>query len=181
MEVLRSLHECVEHSLRSLYQVSVRGFPVATTCRQKKQLHLLLPSSVADLPEAGGLLSVRRGSRTFMPYYICIKTKQNLSNCTKAQPRSPAHTEQTFRKLESREGLLCCNETLKNVFLCPLLPVVSTFPFVGIRSLVGLYTMFRQKPMHVFSLGVSEMLKECLIAKLGDQRRMTSSIKSSRG
>lgn len=47
-------------------------------------------------------------------------------------------------------------------------PILSIFPFAGVHPSVKLYAIFRFEPMHVLSLGVSNMIKECLVNILGD-------------
>lgn len=42
-----------------------------------------------------------------------------------------------------------------------LLPILSSFFFVIIHSLVDMYAVFRFEPTHFLSLGISKLLKDC--------------------
>lgn len=59
-----------------------------------------------------------------------------------------------------------------------ILLVLCSFPFNGIHACAELNKIFRLKPMHVFLLGISEMLKECLVEMLGDSQRTSSVMKN---
>lgn len=49
--------------------------------------------------------------------------------------------------------------------------MVANFPFVGIGALENHYSIFKVEPMHMFSLGIIKLFKECLIEMLGDPIR----------
>lgn len=68
LDALRLLHECVEHCLRSWYQISVREFSFATKYRQKIQLYLHVYNFV-----------LQKSSKPITPFdSISSQMKQNL-------------------------------------------------------------------------------------------------------
>lgn len=63
----------------------------------------------------------------------------------------------------------------------PNMHVLSSFIYVGIYHFVDMYSIFDFDPMHVLSPGISELLKKCVVAMLGDSQRRTSVMKMISG
>lgn len=55
-------------------------------------------------------------------------------------------------------------------------PVLLKFLFVGIEPVFNFYNLFKFEPMHLFSLGISKILKVCAISMLTDESRSPTSI-----
>lgn len=67
-----------------------------------------------------------------------------------------------------------------NVFLMHPIPhALCSFLFLVVHSSVDINALFRPERMHVFSFGISEELKECLIVMLVDSKRTSSAINDS--
>lgn len=68
---------------------------------------------------------------------------------------------------------------LRKISMLPLLPVLSSFLFVGIHRLHEPYFILRVGPLHVPLLGVSKMLNDCLKCMVGDVKRTTDVFKDA--
>lgn len=55
--------------------------------------------------------------------------------------------------------------------------VIHRFPIVGVHSFVDIYAIFRFKLRYEPGLGISEMLKECLVGYLSNASRSTTAIR----
>lgn len=55
-------------------------------------------------------------------------------------------------------------------------PVLSNFVMVGITPCMDVYAIFRYEPMHDFSLGITNMMKECYINMLGCWTKTSSAL-----
>lgn len=78
-----------------------------------------------------------------------MKTKSTLNA---SSPENAAETQETQR--------------LEKTSMLPVELVLATFPFVRIHSSVDVCLVFRFGPVHNLSLGISRLLKECIIRQL---------------
>lgn len=85
VEVLQALHESVVLSLKPLSAAALKG--ISSTIKESTRYlcHLLPTSCIAGHPEAEGMVSVKKGSSTFLPCHIfsLLKTK-----CKNAQRKA---------------------------------------------------------------------------------------------
>lgn len=72
-------------------------------------------------------------------------------------------------------------DIFKTRSMLPMSPVLTELPMAGVHSLVELYRIFRFDPMHVLSLGLSRLLKECTSTSPRDEYMRTSAMMSSTG
>lgn len=68
------------------------------------------------------------------------------------------------------------HKIVKSLLMHAMPPLVSSCTFVEIHPGIELYSILCPKPMLVFSLGIYEMLKKCLIEILGDSTKISSEI-----
>lgn len=67
-----------------------------------------------------------------------------------------------------KKGLILAENELQQRSMLPIAPVISRFPFTGVRSLVNLYEVFRFEPIHMLLLDISKLLNECSVLYLLD-------------
>lgn len=144
-------------------------------------MHFLLASYIADIPEVEGLLGVKRGNKTFSSCHICYARREQFPSYRQYLKRSTMATVQLVKSLHYNDGRFEEEEALRQNLMLPVLPVLSSFPFVGIHKSVELYSILRVDSMHVRPLGVSKMLKECLTNTLGDDTITTDVFKNAKG
>ena len=177
---LLALHETVEFCLEEVSKLAEVGVVCETRDKCRVRMHFLLASYVSDIPEAEDLLGLKRGNQTPSPCYQCLVRKESMAESSFAKSRSLMHTRRLIERLgtsENRETL----EELATLSMHPILPVFADFPFVGIHESVDIYSIFDYDPMHVLSLGISRLLKECLWELLDDSNRKTSALRTSNG
>lgn len=68
------------------------------------------------------------------------------------------------------EGLQA-NKMMHKFLMPPVRPVLISFPFNEFDPSVEIHSFFREAPRHVFSPGISKIVKECLINMLEDDQR----------
>lgn len=69
--------------------------------------------------------------------------------------------------------------TLDRLSLMPVHSVIHTFTMVRVLPSIDKYVVSRFGPMHSLFLGVSRLLKTCLIHMLSDEEKMTNSMRTS--
>lgn len=71
--------------------------------------------------------------------------------------------------------------TLHKLSMLPVPPVLHNFPMVEVHPSVDIYAAFRPEPMHVLSLCVGRLLKECLVHMLSHDEESTNAMCKSNG
>lgn len=158
-DAMKDIHDCIESCFEFLENAGMGGLSVTAKDYRKIWFHFLLSSHLAKMPKTDSLLRLMRGSQTVFlticvfPIYIhhphSLKQRVKLWNI------------QNHCWLEN--AVLVDNNIMRQgqILLStrPVLSIFRSFPFVRIHSLVDLFAIFRNEPMHAFSLGISKMWK----------------------
>lgn len=175
---LRALHSSINNALQPLAEASFCGLSVQTSDGFRLRLHFMMASYVADLPETEDLLSLKRGSATQSPCHRCMVQKHDLADMRCGTPRSLCEAMQL---LDGSQNVSEKDEVLAQRSMLPIPPILHTFPHIGLHPCVDIYRVFRCEPMHVFSLGLSPLLKECMCSMLKDENRVTKAMMTTSG
>lgn len=176
---MEALHECIQTCFQPLGNRAIAGVQCETSDKNLKA-HILLASYVADIPEPEDLLSMKRGSQTAFPCHGSPVKKGQLPQFTKERRRTLQETKSLINRYCRTVNKKCFSDVTQLSFH-PVMPMISTFPFLSIHSSVDIYSLFDFDPMNVLSFGVSWLLKKCLFAMLGDAERTTSAINTKSG
>lgn len=142
--------------------------------------HILLKFYVADISESEDLSTMKRGNQTVFPCHQWLARKIQVKQYKKARRKA----------VELKKPLADHQDTTANhdVLLAttqhsihPGMPVLPYFSFFGTYSDFDIYALFDVDPMHILSLGICRLLKECLLTKLGDVERTPVDIKTELG
>lgn len=132
----------------------------ATADKQKILFHLVVASFVGDTPECEDLLSVEGGNKQTIVLICDPLRKKAFKSILNAEGED-------FQKIGieilngNGRSVGTAMEKLTDQSLLPHTPILYTFSFVGITRCVDFYFLFRVEEMHLFSLGISRMLKGC--------------------
>lgn len=66
----------------------------------------------------------------------------------------------------------------QELLMLSVIRILHLFSLVGVHSSVAIYVIFMFNPMHVLSLGISRLFKECLINVLDDTEATINTFKS---
>lgn len=109
----------------------------------ERQFQFLVASYVADLPEAGDLLSVKQGSWSYYPSHMC-SIKNRLSRIKRARCRSVSDTLKQMTCLRGPKSSLRAKNDFNNYSLCARLKRsrFKHFPFYRVSSIFwGLFCL----------------------------------------
>ena len=179
VQVLKALHECMNFSLQELKKNAKIGISVQTKDDLNLHAHIMLSSYIADLPEAEDMTGIKRGGNTAHPCHRCLVTKEEMPFSTRATKRNVQHTIELLKKVN-----LGCNESaekLKDLSMNEIPPVLFDFPFRELHPCLDTYAIFTVEPMHVLWIGLARTLKECIVNKLCDTLKKSSSICTTKG
>lgn len=79
--------------------VAMVRLPVSGEDGQKRLLHPLLAFYVADLPETGDLLGMKRGSQTFTPCHTCFAKRGDFPYSTSVERQTLRHTKELMNNM----------------------------------------------------------------------------------
>lgn len=178
---MKSHQNGVEYCQEPFPKADVSGLLAISENGYKLQLQPFHSSKVSDGPDTEDPLSLRSGSQIVMPCYTYFENKDVLHLCTRARKKNLRHSittswksPETQRERErKRED---DDATINFLSMNPVTLAIREFPLVGIYSCVHLYSIFRPKQFHDFFLGVSKLLKECLVVISGNTERTSSDI-----
>lgn len=167
--------------MKTFVDMAVRGTRITTNDGKRFLLHPLSTSYVADLPETKALFSPKREGMTVKPCYVCLPFR-GANYCEQIfQKRTAKHIIDLLRKRDAGSEQKEIEKWFGELSMHPMPPVLLPFPFVGIVSCVDLYLIFRVEPMHTLSLGIINLLKECVIGLSSDAERRTGATKTTGG
>lgn len=129
----------------------MKWYEVATKGNQEFQMHFLLSSYITDILETDNLLGDKRRNKTFSSCHICY-TKKNFLGYTQSLKRNALATVQLVQSLHCNYERSEVQETLRENSMLPVLPMLSSLPFMEIHRSVELYSIFLVEPMHDFYL-----------------------------
>lgn len=141
--VLQALHEKIENCSSVLEIVVMKEHKAATKVNRKFVNKFLIGFFIADVPEAEDLLGVERGIKKFFSRHTCYARREKVLSFPQFHKRSTMFTVQLVQSLQCNERRSEVEEKLRNNSKLPVLPALSSFPFVGIHRLVELYSLFR--------------------------------------
>lgn len=167
------LHYSVEKALNPQREVAVRRLHCIIIEKLLFRCHSVLSSHVTDLPKTEDLFFLKRETQTNLPCHRCTAPRSSLSETIHAEKRR-SRASRDFLKANWTDNKQY--EPLKEQSMHHMLPVLATFPLVGIDTCNDIYTTFRFEPMRNFSLSISGMLFGCLIEMVSDDGRVTSTI-----
>lgn len=130
---------------------------------------MVLPFCVFDVPGAGEILGTKRGNKTPPLCHWCFVG----SECFLEE----ATQNQTMRHSNCVLSAFGCSRIDKAIALRSKLSMHSTastfanFSFFGIHLSVDTYANWDFDPMHILSLGISQLLKKCLWGHLVDGKK----------
>lgn len=79
----------------------------------------------------------------------------------------------------SADSDVLSNITPKSIL--SVMPVLSSYLFVGIHTFVDIYSIFDLDSMHVLSIGIRRLLKACLVTVPREPERKTSVLRTKSG
>lgn len=144
----QALYHRVELRLDPLPAVALKDISCPTNDCRRYSCHFLLTSQKADLPEAGDMVSLKRGSFKFFLYHTCFVTRNKMRECTMDSFRTLECTLSPFDVLHDGDNTIA--EQVEELSMLSLLPVLSKFVITGITPSVDIYALFRYEPMHAF-------------------------------
>lgn len=130
-------------------------------CGRSLLVHLSLTPYVAGLPAVEDLLSFKRDLQTFAPDHHCFAVRGIFLDCTNALQRSLSNIKQILKTFRYRCIKICRYRLLLdsiNAFI--VASVTYIFSLLNLDSFLGLFSIFRVKFMHAFSLGINKLLEE---------------------
>lgn len=86
---MSALYACVDNYSKQVSMVAEKSLLLVTENGQTILLHVLLSSSVSDLPETEDLFDLKRGSQTFSPCHIYFQKREHF-------PQSPNTMQQSL-------------------------------------------------------------------------------------
>lgn len=89
---------------------------------------------------------------------------------------TPRNLHNSMQLLEGTKNVHEKGKILAQCSVLPFSPILHTFPHIRLHSSVDIYRIFRCKPMHVLSLGISPLLNKCLCTMLKDKNWVTNAM-----
>lgn len=190
------LHNALKTALKSLEDVAPTGFLVSSRSSGTWRCFPALVSYCADIPEAKNLTTVKHGLAVTRPCHRCLGTLSDFEKCSNPVNRHRSHTAEVRRivselakKVQSLEGtrqvhqvrLLkkSIEETLKSHSLASWESFLENLLLVDKCISSDLYSILTYEPLHNLFLGLSRLLKFCLILYLSS--KLLSTKQSGRG
>lgn len=116
--------------------------------------------------EVGNILSVRRRVQTMFPCHNCSSKSDFF--CMILTDERETFQKPYFWLLLIPDKNSACNEKLQGLSLHDDNPLLNYFTQVVMIPILDIFAVFKLEPRHVFSLGISELFKECLLNYLCD-------------
>lgn len=111
---------------------------------------------------------------------MCLVKRENHSRCLQSKATKGLDTQALPSYISHDVRKICAESEFEYSSMLCLPPVLRRFPMFSIKSCNDMYEMFRFKPMHVFPLGISPFLEECLINYFGDADRISQAVTKKR-
>ena len=202
------LHNALKTALRALEGVTTTGFLVTSRKLGTWRCFPAVVSYCADIPEAKNLTTVKHGLAVTRPFHRCLGTLSDFKNCTTPVLRHRGHTADVRRivgecsmKVQSLETTRqvhqvrvhkkMIEDALKSYSLAIWESSLESMSLADKSISPDLYSIFTFEPLHNLFLGVSKLLKVCMIQYMssaelytknpgrGKRPRLFSSIRTS--
>lgn len=194
---MKILHECIRFLLQPLENVHKSGFIVTDGRGKKMCCHPTISSYIADIPEAKDACGVKHGTKVRCPCHRCYVPSENLNGVERFPNRSRSDTlerrekyKQCMKEAEvgrrkhhvarTREAVENANIVLGEVSLSEYSSCLEQCALFDTQARENMYSVFAFEPLHNFHLGISKLLKTCIMSRL-NSNNMTSTAGSKTG
>lgn len=138
--VLKALYECEELSLTELTQCTIHGFKCTYSNGSKSLLQVLLTSYVVDISECEDTVFVKRSSKTSTLCYTYVVVEDKFKSNKNRKPKNLGRNPDLLRRLMN--GLSQSERRLQKFSKLPILPGLTSFPFMSVYGSVLIYSQF---------------------------------------
>ncbi len=186
---MKLLNRVISEHLGGLFNNLLKGIKIRTHDGYDFNVHMVPSNYCADIPEAKDLLRVKHGQLTLQPCFRCHIFNSQLAAVASAALRTVQSTQKALTFYESALKLssekrysdpplakkfkYMGNFAIGGISQHPDSPIFSEFDFVSKSYIINPYQVFTVEPLHVFHLGISKLLKECMCEKLKCKLRKT--------
>lgn len=121
---------------------------------------------IADISGCEEMLAVKRETKTFLPFHNnCLFNRNELAtdNCVVG---GSLLTDNLNLLKRVAAGSTAAGDYLQSKSIYPIPPVLHKFPFNGLHSSIGIYTIFRLELLYSLSLKNSKIAQRVLILLL---------------
>lgn len=167
--LLQEVHHTVEFVMQPLSQCELSSISCVTANSVRIIIHLMLSPYIASTVEYEEMLSVKCGAQKNQPCQNFLVPKYDMQFGNSATSRSLEGATKMIAKLQSSDDSI--QEETQSYSRLSITPIISNFTFVSIHTVVDICCIFRFEPMTRFSLGFTQLLKECAVAMVKDGYR----------
>lgn len=160
---LSILHNSLQSILSPLINITSKGFSCTDSTGIQLKCFPVLTSYCCDLPEAKDIAGVIAGVNTQFPCHRCLVHKSDLAS-TQCFPLRSAIELPNYRTPPRDLSMISIYSQSSFLEDCPLVPKIPCFDF---------YKLFRFELLHNFHLGISKLLKICIIYRLQSEELFT--------
>ena len=181
---MQVLHECLTEIFLNLTDTSLCNFNITLFDYVPRACFVTLLSYPCDIPEAKDVACVRHGLKGIHPCVRCKVTDSMFRECEQSGNRSVqelSRTRNLFRSFMSRSEMYSVSGDLsaasefkkKGEDVLKQLSVWQWTSFLETTALLipncpcTLYSIFTFEPLHNLHLGVSKLIKGCIMDYLG--------------
>lgn len=161
---LSILHNSLTSILSPLADTAYTGFPCTDSTGKKLTCFPILTNYCCDIPEAKDVAGVVAGVNTLFPCHRCLVPRTELASTTQFPLRS-VNEIPNYRTPPNDVSMISLYSQSSFLENSPLAPSLLSFDF---------YKLFRFEILHNFLLGISKLLKICIIHRLQSNNLFTS-------
>ena len=169
------LHKALEKVFSSLSTAFSSGFPCTDSTATARQCFPILANYCCDFPEAKELSCTRNSTTTTHPCHRCYIPATQLESSAPHQPRSLDDTR-SARQESAQEHTTAPLEALS---LLEQHSVLESTALLPTNSPLDPYNIFSFEPLHNLHLGISKLIKQCIVHRLSSPDLTTTTASRS--
>ena len=191
-----SLHYALTDIFKPLMELSEKGFIVKTSTGSLWNLYPTIVSYCCDIPEEKDISAVQHGLMVKKPCVRCMSGVMDFRYQTRQNPRQMIETKRARENLLSLKKEFDAPKTtrsrrleiphemknaLKEISISPWPSFLETIEEQSNLFSVEVYSTFTFEPLHNLHLGISKLLKTCMVQMLNSNSMFTNPNDNRRG